>query len=84
MTADIDSQVEGLKKRISDAHARQAGAEARAAVASERLASAEKALQGEFGVTFEGAAQLIREAEDDLAAEVVRVRTLLERAEASE
>lgn len=84
MTADLDTQVEALKKRIADAHARKAGAEAKAAVARERLALAEKTLWDEFGAKPADVAQLIIKTEDDLAAEVTRVEALLEKAEASE
>lgn len=84
MTADLDAQVEALKKRISDAQARKTGAEAKAAVARERLAVAEKALLDEFGATPADVAALILRTKDDLAAEVARVQALLEKAEASE
>jgi hypothetical protein len=50
------------------------------AVATDKLATAQAALSGEFGVTEDEAGQLEAQLEHDLAAELERVAALLEEA----
>jgi hypothetical protein len=84
MSTDLDDKVAELKRRISGAQERRARAQGQAAAARDRLDRAERALREEFGVEPAKAGELIASHEADLAAEVQRVTTALERAEASE
>lgn len=81
---DLGTEVERLKKQIADAQQRKVRAETQAAVAADRVRQVEKALREEFGIAPAQAAARIAELEDDLAAEAVRIRVALEKAEASE
>jgi methylphosphotriester-DNA--protein-cysteine methyltransferase len=84
MSTDIDGQVAALKERIAQAQKRRSQAEAQVAVAQDRAAQAERALQAEFGIGPSEAGRMLARLKADLAAEAQRVEDLLKRAEASE
>lgn len=75
-TADLDQ----LRQKVITLTDAANKAEQKLAVASDKVATTLKALEDEFGVTEDQAAQLEVQLEHDLAAELARVSALLEKA----
>ena len=82
---ELDQRIKELRSQAAAATSQKARAEVELQVAESRRDSALQALHEEFGATtYDQARDLLKAAEDDLAAETVKLEKALEKAKGPE